>query len=198
MLQLIIVGLVGAIAFLVFKGREVKSDKDSFSGSIAAVALLGIALGAVASVTPTVLPFTSSFSESVLKAEYEGVEVGSGTVVGTKNATGTSVSVSVSGSSAQAQVTTQSLLPSTAGAQLMAQLKKNVKVNGRTVTGFTDPGNNWAWYVIDTSLDEKRGQPVVGSEYAVQNASVRSITYYLAKDNSGIWEFGPKEVITLP
>ena len=198
MLQLTIVVLAGAVMFFVFKGRKVESAEGNFSGAIVAVAVLGIALGALASVTPTVLPFTSSFAENVMEVKYEGVKVGSGTVTGTKNS-GTSVSVSASGASASASASTSSLKPSTEG---MRQMEKHFStityVKGTQTFTFPKVGDGWFWNVIDPGLSATVGQKVKSDEYTLADPSAGTPVLYLARVVKGVTEYGDKRPFPIP
>ena len=189
MLQLAIVVLTGAVLYFVFKGRKIDSDKGNFGGEIVAVALLSVALGAVASVTPAILPWTSSIAENALKAEYEGVKVGSGTVQSKKEVPredDTNTGTKTAGAS------TSSLTPSSEGMRLMKKHFPNVKYekgDGK-LTNLVDVGDGWFWNVIDPGLSATVGQKVITDEYILSDPSAGVPTVYLARVQGKVTEYG--------
>lgn len=190
MLQLVIVALVGTIVYQALKKREITSAANSFAGPIIVVSAAGFLLGAMAATTATLLPPCSYVQEEYLKTEYEGVKVGSGTVVGTKNARGNESS-SVGGSSTQAQVVIDNT-PSPEGTRLTEEHFSKLTLNGRKIEKFETLNGGWKWYVIDKSVSPTLGQPVSGSVYTVTDNSVSTVIIYPARKVGAKWEFGSK------
>ncbi|KKW44009.1 MAG: hypothetical protein UY90_C0023G0004 [Candidatus Peregrinibacteria bacterium GW2011_GWA2_54_9] len=195
MSALLIAGLLCVILYGVFKNRDIKSDKGSFAGEILWIAILSVLLGAYVAINPHVLPGLTWANEKYGKAEYEGISVGTGKVVGT----GTSVSVSASagGSSAQAQATVVSLTPSKEGIKLMDQYYGKIVREGRKLKSFENLGGAWYWCVVDPSVSPTAGQDVVGGVYEVTDPSVTSVTVFCARKVNGVYEFGDRRTFPL-
>ncbi|PIQ76732.1 hypothetical protein COU78_04025 [Candidatus Peregrinibacteria bacterium CG10_big_fil_rev_8_21_14_0_10_49_24] len=108
----------------------------------------------------------------------------------------TTTSASAS-ASATATATTGSLDASPEGIRLMEKHYGTLTKNGRTIEKFPAIGDGWEWYVLDASVSATVGQKVVGGQHKVTDASVTSVTIYIARQVGGVWEFGDPRQFSL-
>jgi hypothetical protein len=99
--------------------------------------------------------------------------------------------------SASATATTGSLDASAEGIRQTTKHFASIKKNGRKLTSFPVIGDGWEWYVLDSSVSTTIGQKVTTGEYEVTDASVTSVTVYIARNVGGTWEFGDPRPFSL-
>lgn len=106
-------------------------------------------------------------------------------------------SANATASATATATTTGSLDASTEGIRLMEKHFTTLTKNGRTIEKFPAIGDGWEWYVLDSSVSATVGQKVVGGQHKVTDASVTSVTIYIARQVGGKWEFGDPRQFSL-